>query len=62
LLGWAFLLSGVAIPALNNLIEDFPVDIPLAAMGTTFGLYHLIYAAYTWPRKRGQLEAESTLE
>lgn len=62
LLGWAFLLSGVAIPALNNVIEDLPIDMPLAAMGTTFGLYHLIYAAFTWPRKRARLEAEPTLE
>lgn len=62
LLGWAFLLSGAAIPALNNLIEDFPVDIPLAAMGTTFGLYHLIYAAFTWPRKRARFQAEPALE
>jgi len=62
LLGWAFLLSGMAIPALNNLIEDFPIDIPLAAMGTTFGLYHLIYAAFTWPRTRARFQAEPALE
>ena len=50
-LGWAFLLSGLAVPALTNLIDYFSVDVPLVAMGTTFGLYHLIYAVCTWPRK-----------
>jgi hypothetical protein len=50
-LGWAFLLSGLAVPALTNLIDYFSVEVPLVAMGTTFGLYHLIYAVCTWPRK-----------
>ena len=57
LLGWAFLLSGLAIPALTNVLEDLPADLPNLAMGITFGLYHLVYAVCTWPRKRaGEIE------
>jgi hypothetical protein len=52
LLGWAFLLSGLAIPALTNVLEDLPADLPNLAMGITFGLYHLVYAVCAWPRKR----------
>jgi len=49
LLGWAFLLTSVAIPVLDRAIEtDFSADTPDLAMGVTFGLYHLIYAACTW--------------
>jgi len=62
LLGWAFLLSGLAIPAATHLVEGFPVEVPLVAMGMTFGLYHLIYAACTWPRKSAIIEAEPTFE
>ena len=52
LLGWAFLLTGVAIPVLDRAIEtDFSGDIPDLAMGITFGLYHLVYAACTWSGK-----------
>jgi hypothetical protein len=54
LLGWAFLLTGIAIPLVDRAIEtDFSTDIPDVAMGLTFGLYHLIYAACTWSPKRG---------
>jgi hypothetical protein len=52
LLGWAFLLSGLAVPALTNWFEDLSDNLPNSAMGITFGLYHLIYAICTWPRKR----------
>jgi hypothetical protein len=52
LLGWAFLLTSVAIPVLDRAIEtDLSGDIPDLAMGATFGLYHLIYAVWTWARK-----------
>ena len=51
-LGWAFLLSALALPALRNVIGDFPANLPNLAMGITFGLYHLIYAVCAWPRKR----------
>ncbi len=53
LLGWCFLVTGVLgslvafgawKPSLNR-----PAEL---MMGLTFGVYHLIYAACTWPRKR----------
>jgi hypothetical protein len=51
-LGWAFLLTALAIPALRNAVGDLPANLPTIAMGLTFGLYHLIYAVCAWPRKR----------
>ena len=60
LLGWAFLLTSVAIPVLDRAIEtDFSADTPDLAMGVTFGLYHLIYAACTWSG-RGVLFSEKS--
>jgi hypothetical protein len=50
-LGWAFLLSSVSIPVLMNAIDDLTDDVPNTVMGVTFGLYHLIYAVATWPRR-----------
>ena len=51
-LGWAFLLTALALPALRNAVGDLPANLPNIAMGITFGLYHLIYAFCAWPRKR----------
>ena len=51
-LGWAFLLTALALLALINAAGDLPANLPNIAMGITFGLYHLIYAACAWPRKR----------
>jgi hypothetical protein len=51
-LGWAFLLTAFALPALRNAVGDLPANLPNVAMGITFGLYHLIYAVCAWPRKR----------
>ena len=61
-LGWAFLFTGLSIPALVNWIEGLPGDIPNLAMGITFGLYHLIYAAATWPRKGASEAAQIAIE
>lgn len=48
-LGWAFLLTTLAVPAIMNVIDfNFSFDLPNALMGLTFGLYHLIYAVCTW--------------
>jgi hypothetical protein len=55
-LGWAFLLTALAIPALRNAGGDLPVNLPTIAMGLTFGLYHLIYAVCAWPWKRADEE------
>ena len=51
-LGWAFLLTALALPALKNAVGDLPANLPNIVMGITFGLYHLIYAVCAWPRKR----------
>ena len=51
-LGWAFLLTALALPALGNVVAELPANLPNLAMGVTFGLYHLIYAICAWPRKR----------
>jgi hypothetical protein len=57
-LGWAFLLTGLAAIVYcfyHTLLPD--MGLPMGArtsapllMGTTFGFYHLIYAACVWPR------------
>jgi hypothetical protein len=63
LLGWAFLITGMAIPVLDRAIEtDFSADIPDLAMGATFGLYHLIYAACTWSGKSAVIDEQSAAE
>jgi hypothetical protein len=51
-LGYAFLLSAVAVPAVRNVLGVLPARLPNLAMGLTFGLYHLIYAVCARPRKR----------
>jgi hypothetical protein len=63
LLGWAFLLTSVAIPVLDRAIEtDFSADTPDLAMGVTFGLYHVIYAACTWSGRGVPASEKSTAE
>jgi hypothetical protein len=52
ILGWAFLLTGVSVPVIANAVEGLPDNVPTMVMGLTFGLYHLIYAACAWSRKR----------
>ena len=52
LLGWAFLLSGVLVVFWPKPFGYDPRGIfPDLAMGATFGLYHLVYAACVWPRR-----------
>ena len=52
MLGWAFLLTSLAVPVITNLIEGYiSVNVPNVFMGLTFGLYHLIYAACNWRRQ-----------
>jgi len=53
LLGWAFLLSALAIPLLEETFEIWLGNIPVLLIGTTFGVYHVLYAAIVWPRLRG---------
>jgi hypothetical protein len=52
LLGWAFLLTSLAVPVALNAVETyFSFNVPNVLMGMTFGIYHLIYAALNWSRK-----------
>jgi hypothetical protein len=62
ILGWAFLLTGLTIPTLINLVDELAGDVPTVVMGLTFGLYHLIYAASTWPRRTTTARAEVSIE
>jgi len=55
-LGWAFTLAGAAalcgLPqAIVAGILPSPSNLPSFLMAGTFGLFHLIYAACTWPRR-----------
>ena len=61
-LGWAFLLTALALPALKNVVGDLPANLANVAMGITFGLYHLIYAVSAWPRKRADEIEQFALE
>lgn len=45
ILGWAFLLTGVAAPILSNKIDNWTDNVSVTLMGVTFGLYHIIFAA-----------------
>ena len=54
LLGWAFLLSGLAVPAMTNTLENLTDNLPNLAMGITFGCYHLVYAICVWIRGRAR--------
>lgn len=48
-LGWAFLLTAVAMTIFSRQLEYYATPlVPNLAMGATFGLYHLIYAAGVW--------------
>jgi hypothetical protein len=60
LLGWAFLLSALATPVLGDRIDQLTDDVPDTIMGVTFGLYHLIYAIATWPRRRAPSQQSGT--
>jgi len=61
LLGWVFLFSGFAVflfQATHSASFEATIDTfskvysnSNLLMGATFGVYHLIYAACTWPRK-----------
>lgn len=59
LLGWAFLLCGLSLVGALFRWEFFHQQPAYSAnliMEATFGLFHLIYAAFTWPRKTAAVE------
>jgi hypothetical protein len=48
-LGWAFLLTTLAVPVLLEMIDiDFSAQLPNLLLGVTFGFYHLVYATCNW--------------
>jgi hypothetical protein len=55
LLGWAFLAAGLCSLLLTHYVGSLTFgaiwSLANVAMGATFGLFHVIYAACTWPRK-----------
>lgn len=49
ILGWAFLLTSTVMIVASRQLEYYATPlVPNLAMGATFGLYHLIYAACVW--------------
>ena len=70
ILGWCFLIAGLLSFAFDYwllICEYFgkgDTHRPTAAnllMAATFGAFHLIYAAFTWPRTASQSDSGSTL-
>lgn len=61
-LGWAFLLTGISVPVVANAVERLSDDVPNLVMGVTFGLYHIIYAACAWARKRSLTSEQPAVE
>ena len=61
LLGWAFLLTGLSVPLCVEAVDNWLGNVSTVFMGTTFGLYHLIFAALNWRRRvpvAGKIEME----
>jgi hypothetical protein len=57
LLGWAFLLTAAVMLLASRELEYYATPlVPNLAMGITFGFYHLVYAACTWPARRSSNE------
>jgi hypothetical protein len=53
-LGWAFLATGLAMALWIAFGQQDPLavgrfHVPDIAMALTFGLFHFVYAAFTWP-------------
>jgi hypothetical protein len=58
-LGWAFLLTAVGMTIATRQLEYYATPlVPNLAMGVTFGLYHLIYAACVWRSAPARLRDE----
>jgi hypothetical protein len=57
-LGWVFLLAGFVAFFLRG--ETAVVTDPNLLMAATFGGFHLIYAAFTWPRTASQSDSGVT--
>jgi hypothetical protein len=49
LLGWAFLITAAGMMVASRQLEYYASPlVPNLAMGSTFGLYHLVYAVCVW--------------
>lgn len=48
LLGWAFLLTALAVPVVQDPLDIWIGSVPTVLMAGTFGLYHLFYAVLNW--------------
>jgi hypothetical protein len=51
-LGWMMLLTGALVPIFANALDNWSSDVPNLVMGATFGVYHIIYALFTWKTPR----------
>jgi hypothetical protein len=61
-LGWAFLATSLSAQAFADHWTPDPNRSAALLMGVTFGGYHLIYAACTWPRKGAAELAQMSIE
>jgi hypothetical protein len=53
LLGWAFVITAIALPLLTELMpREYTGVLPAYLMGISFGVYHLLYSAFTGLRSR----------
>jgi hypothetical protein len=52
LLGWAFLLTGLSVPVIAGKIDEWVDSVPTVLMGVSFGVYHIIFAAFNWRASR----------
>ena len=70
IMGWAFLLAGLLIFMVQSALlasgeqvwteRLHTFELPNGLMAGTFGLFHLIYAACTWPRRARTSDAGGT--
>lgn len=58
ILGWTFFATGAALLVAGAIIAEAvqtgdanPLALAHGIMGATFGLYHIVYAIYVWPRR-----------
>lgn len=61
-LGWAFLLTSLVAQVFADHWTPDSGGSAALLMGLTFGVYHLIYAAFAWPRKSASEAAQMSIE
>jgi len=62
ILGWTFLVTSLVAQPLADHWAAVPDHAAALLMGLTFGVYHLTYAACTWPRKAATESAPMSIE